>query len=217
MKHITQLLFAFVAIALMQPVHAQDAKAKSTLNKTSENFKKFKTLKADFSIGINDASGKAIESRRGTFYLKGDKYKIVMKEQEIITDCKYVWTIYKDQKEVHISTYDPKEQSFSPTKLFAGSYEKDYNYTYTGEKTFKGKKVDVITLKPKKTDQGTSKIILYIDKGSSMINGGDIYDKNGGSYTIAITSHTPNPPNINDNNFTFDTNKNKDLEVLDLR
>src|SRR5690606_39846779 len=134
MKLSAQILMLFASLLLANPLLAQDLKAKTILNKASANFKKLKSLKAEFSLSINDATGKARESRTGTFFLMGDKYKIVMKEQEIITDCKSVWTVYKDQNEVHISTYDPKEQSFSPTKLFAGSYEKDYNYTYTIEK-----------------------------------------------------------------------------------
>src|SRR5690606_8826895 len=127
---------------------AQDAKATAILEKVSKNFKAMKSLKANFSLTANDAQGKPKDTRSGTFLMKGNKYKVKMAAQEIICDAKNVWTYLPANKEVQISSYNPEEQTISPEKLFAGTYTKEYKSRYIGERSVKGKKVDVIELVP---------------------------------------------------------------------
>lgn len=213
-KTIYVLLAAMLALSVS--AQAQDAKAKTILDKVSAKFKSAKTMKANFGLTINDASGRAGAPKKGTFLMKGNKYKIDMGAQQIICDAKSVWTYMPANKEVQVSTYNPAEQTISPAKLFSGSYEKEYKYAYSGQKTVSGKKVDVITLTPAGNSTSFNRVLLYVDPAASMVTGGQIYEKNGSSYTYSISNVKSNTA-ISDSEFSFNNAAHPGIEVIDLR
>lgn len=214
MKKILSLLLVAATFASFQS-HAQDAKANAVLDKLSAKVKGMSSLKANFVFTMNDAAGKSKGTKSGSFLMKGNKFKVTMPAQQIICDGKTVWTYLVSDKEVQVSNYDPNAQSISPSKLFSGSYAKEYKSVYAGEKTIAGKKVDVIEMTPTSA-KNFKKVVLYVDKTSSMINGGIMYDKSGSSYGYTISGVTPNAK-VADTDFTFDAKKNPGVEVIDLR
>jgi len=214
MKKILSLLVMAVAFISFRS-HAQDAKAKAVLDKLSAKVQAMSSLKASFVFTMNDAAGKSKGSKSGSFLMKGNKFKVLMPNQQIICDSRTVWTYLVADKEVQVANYDPGAQSISPAKLFSGSYNKEYKSTYGGEKTIAGKKVDVIEMTPVSA-KNFKKIVLYVDKATSMVNGGIMYDKSGSSYGYTISGVTPNAK-VSDADFVFDTKKNPGVEVVDLR
>jgi outer membrane lipoprotein carrier protein len=214
MKKILSLLMIAATFVSFQ-THAQDAKAKAVLDKLSAKVKGMTSLKANFVFTMNDAAGKSKGSKSGTFSMKGNKFRVTMPTQQIICDGRTVWTYLVSDKEVQVANYDPNAQSISPSKLFSGSYAKEYKSVYGGEKTVAGKKVDVIEMTPNNV-KNFKKVVLYVDKTTSMINGGIMYDKSGSSYGYTISGITPNAK-VADTDFTFDTKKNPGVEVVDLR
>jgi len=216
MKKLISLTMLAAAVVLSTVSYGQDAKAKAVLDKVSSKVKSLKSLKANFALTINDAKGKAKDTKKGTFLMKGSKYRVNMGGQEIICDAKTVWTYLKDNKEVQVSTFNPAEQTISPSKLFSGSFEKEYTYKYGGEKTVAGKKVDVVELVPKNKAKGFNKVELYVDKTGGMISGGNVYEKSGNYYSYSISGVSTNAA-IADSEFAFDSKKNPGVEVIDLR
>ncbi len=215
MRNLTALiLLALTGLFTLNTVHAQDAKAKSILNKVSAKMKTAKTLKADFSLAMKDAKGSVGQTISGVFMMKGNKYRVNAGAQEIICDAKSVWTYLKKNNEVQIATFNPDEQAISPAKLFSGVYEKEYSYSYKGKKTFNGKSVDMIELKPK-GNMDISRVELYVDP-SGNISGGNIFEKSGNFYTYTISGITPNAA-VSDAQFTFDTKAHPGVDVIDLR
>ncbi len=208
-------LFLIAATFITFNAQAQDAKAKAILDKVSAKFQGMKTLKANFALTINDAKGKTKDTKKGAFLMKGNKYRVNMGGQQIICDGKSVWTYLQANKEVQVTAFDPNAQTLSPAKLFSGSYNKEYKSTYAGEKTVSGKKVDVIELVPV-ANKSFKKVELYVDKASSMISGGNIYEKSGASYGYSISGVAPNAA-VSDAEFTWDAKKNPGVEVVDLR
>ncbi|MFT4061752.1 MAG: outer membrane lipoprotein carrier protein LolA [Edaphocola sp.] len=194
---------------------AQDAKAKAILDKVSAKFKSMGSLKANFKLDLFDAKGKSKGTKSGTFLMKGNKYSVDLGGQQIKSDGKSVWTYLPANKEVQVTAYDPNAQAISPDKLFSGSYTRDYKSTYEGEKNVAGKKVDVIGLVPI-TARAFKKVTLYVDKVSTMITGGVMLDKNGGSYGYTISGVTPNSK-VSDAEFAWDAKKHPGVEVIDLR
>lgn len=211
-----KLFVVLIALLGMLSINAQaqDAKAKSILDKVSTKFKGYNSVKANFSLNITDAKGKSKGSRNGTFLLKGNKYRVNMPEQQIICDAKSIWTYLVDNQEVQITNFSANNQGISPAKLFSGSYSKEYASTYAGEKTIAGKKVDVIDMIP--NNKSFKKLVLYVDKASSNITGGVMHDKNGGTFGYTISGIVPNAK-VSDADFTWDTKKNPSIEVIDLR
>jgi len=213
-KLIMVALMAMTGIFFLNTSYAQDPKAKSILNKVSAKMKSAKSLKANFSLAMKDAKGSVAQNISGVFFMKGNKYRVNAGAQEIICDAKSVWTYLKKNNEVQISPYVAEEQAISPAKLFSGVYEKEFHYSYKGSKTFSGKTVDVIELKPK-TNMGFSRAELYVDP-SGNIAGGNIFEPSGSSYAYTISDITPNV-NIADAQFSFDEKAHPGVEVIDLR
>ena len=147
--------------------------------------------------------------------MKGTKYRVALGDQEIICDNKTIWTYVKAANEVQVSTYNPSEQTISPTKLFTSFYDKEYKYRYIGTKTFGGKSVDMIELVPVSKAKQFSKVELAVDKSSTIV-GGNVFEKNGNQYRYEVSGFTPNA-SVNDALFTFDTKKYPGVEVVDLR
>lgn len=222
-KHIVSIpmkkLLSACAVALLmavQPAVAQDAKAKPILDAVSKKMNGLKSLKANFALYLSSANGKVRDSKKGTFFMKGPKYRVIMPGQEIICDNKTVWTYMKDANEVQVSTFNPAEQTISPAKLFTNFYDKEYAYRYVGTRKVAGKNCDVIELTPHNKSRQFAKVELAVDKATSTIAGGNIFEKNGNTYRYEVSGFSPNAA-IADNQFTFDSKAHPGVEVVDLR
>lgn len=211
------LAAATLALCIMvQPAMAQtDAKAKAILEATSKKVNSLKSVKANFALSLAAGNGKVKDTKKGTFYMKGQKYHVTLGGQEIICDTKTVWTYNKETNEVQVSTYNPNEQTISPAKLFTNFYDKEYKYKYTGTRKINGKDCDVVELTPTGSGKQFSKIELAVDKTSTIV-GGNVWEKNGNQYKYDISGFTPNAP-VTDAMFTFDAKKHPGVEVVDLR
>lgn len=216
MKKITSILLFTVISLVSLTVNAQgDAQAKAILDKVSAKVKALKSLKANFSITISSPKGKP-QTKSGSVLMKGSKYFVTITGQEIYCDNKTIWTYVKESNEVQISSFDPNENTFTPSKLFTNFYDKEYSYKFSGTQTIGGKKVDVITLVPTNKSKQYAKIELMIDQAQSVVSGGKMYDKNGNTYAYKVSGYTPNPA-LNDNQFVFNQKKYPGVEVVDLR
>ncbi|MBL7718086.1 MAG: outer membrane lipoprotein carrier protein LolA [Flavipsychrobacter sp.] len=209
------LSVAIAALCLMtQPAMAQnDAKAKGILEAVSTKINGLKSLKANFALTMQ---GKTKETKKGSISMKGPKFRMTLDKTEIICDGKTQWTYMKDAKEVQVSTYNPAEQTLSPTKLFSGSYDKEYTYKHAGTRAVNGKNCDIVEMTPINKGKQFSKVELAIDSKTSTIVGGNVWEKNGNKYQYTISNFTPNPA-VADSYFTFDKAKYPGVEVVDLR
>lgn len=193
-----------------------DPKAKAILDGVSKKFSQLKSVVANFVLKIEGANNSVTDSKKGTVYLKGAKYKVNLDGQEIISDNKTSWTYAKDANEVTINNVDPSSSSLSPAKLFTNFYDKDYLYRLDGETTEKGKVLQNIEMTPTDKSKNVFKVIVSIDKKNQSISKMKVFEKNGNHYTYEITSFTPNT-NVSDATFSFDPKKYPGVEVVDLR
>jgi outer membrane lipoprotein-sorting protein len=193
-----------------------DPKAKAILDGVSKKFSKLKSVVANFILKVEGANNSVTDSKKGTVYLKGAKYKVNLDGQEIISDNKTSWTYAKDANEVTINTVDPNSSSLSPAKLFTNFYDKDYLYRLDGETTEKGKVLQNIEMTPTDKSKNVFKVIVSVDKKNQNISKMKVFEKNGNHYTYEITSFTPNT-NVSDATFSFDPKKYPGVEVVDLR
>ena len=214
MRKISLVCVLLFCIAFL-PAKAQgDAKAKAVLDNMTKKVKSLKTLKANFELKIT--GGKVKDTKKGNISVKGEKYHVELGGQEIICDNKTIWTYNKDAKEVQVNNFNASEQSMSPAKLLTNSYEKDYKYAYKGEKKEKGKTFDLIELTPNDKDSKASKVELMVDKTTSMVSSGTIWEKNGNKIEYAINDFKPDT-NIPDTYFSWDIKAHAGVEVVDLR
>ena len=217
MRKILSICILAFCITAKPAIAQNDPKAKTVLESVTKKVNSLKSLKASFSINLTGGKGGNVnDTKKGTITLKGQKYHVTLTGQEIICDTKTIWTYTKDAKEVQISNYNPEEQTMSPAKLLTNFYDKEYKYSYKGEKKENGNTYDLIELLPVDKSKKYTRIELMIDKSTSMIAGGNILEKNGNKVVYTVSNVTTNP-NVPDTFFAWDPKEHPGIEVVDLR
>jgi outer membrane lipoprotein carrier protein len=206
----------FLLLVLAGAAFAQvDKKADKLLNTISARYKKFKTIKADFTYTIESKADKTQEKQKGTIYVKGNKFRLDIAGQMIICDNQTVWTYNKEVNEVQVNVYKPKESTIRLDDIFT-MYGKGFYYKIAEEKKEAGRDIAVVELTPKDKKKNYFKIKLTIDKTNQSILKSVVYDKSGTIHTYTITNQVPNLK-LDEAFFTFDPKKYPKVEVIDLR
>jgi outer membrane lipoprotein carrier protein len=220
-----QLISTFLLLASILPVSfaqstkgptKSDPEAKQVLDAVSTKFKTYKSVKANFSLKIENAAGKTQGTKTGVVQMKGGKYRVALDGQDIICDGKTIWTYDKSANEVQVSTLDNSSGSITPQKLFTNFYDKDFLYIMNDEVKAGAKTFQVVELTPIDKTKPFFKVVVEVDKSAKSIQSTKVFEKNGNRYTYAISSMTTNG-DMPDANFSFDAKKFPGVEVIDLR
>lgn len=202
------LLFPLIPYA----VTAQDDKrALATLDAMSKRYQAYTSYKAVFtyvSAGERPLKGEAI--------VKGQKFRLKMADQEIITDGKVMATFMKETNEVTLQEYDPEEiGDLSPARIYL-AYKKGYKNTFTGETKVNGRIFENIRLTPTASTSAITAVELRIDKEDKSIRSWKIFAKGGETTRFDVTDFQANPA-IADADFAFSSRNFPGAEVVDLR
>jgi outer membrane lipoprotein carrier protein len=221
MKKTIGIIFLLVVTGLIS--HSQnnsigksDPDAKKFLDEVSVKMKSYKAIQASFTLQLEGAKGNLQGTKKGTVFVKGNKYKLSMTGQEIFCDEKTVWTYDKSSNEVTISKFDPSSSSISAQKLLTDFYDKDYLYKLNGEEKSNGRLVEEIELTPVDKTKNIFKVYVYVDKLAKTILNFKMLDKSGNKYIYTINSFN-GKAQINDNSFIFDKASHPGVEEVDLR
>jgi outer membrane lipoprotein-sorting protein len=213
---------SFVLILFSFSVNAQMVssaeKAKKILDEVSAKTKGFSSINATFSYRLENKTNKMAEKQTGNLVLKGQKFKLTLANQEVLSDGKTVWIYLKEANEVQIKTIEDfnAESEISPTKIFT-IYEQGYKYDFVKDATVGGKVVSTVDLLPLEVKKKNySKVRLEIDKSSKQIISTKSFGKDGNTYTLDVSKFATNNP-FEDKFFTFDKSKFQGVEVVDLR
>src|SRR3990170_3259094 len=210
------LIFSFLTLVLAITASAQyDPKALEILDAMGKKYKSIPAYETNFSYTLTNDVEKVNEEFKGKLTVKGDKFRMVLPEQEVINNGATIWTYLPDAKEVNIDNYDQSSDDINPFKIYE-IYKKNFKYLYLQEKTEGGVLCEEIDLVPEKKDAQYFKIKMFINKKEKTIQGFTMFDKGGNRYKYAVTKFTPNS-NVADDYFTFDPKKYPGVEVIDLR
>jgi outer membrane lipoprotein-sorting protein len=190
-----------------------DAKANAILDALSAKLDALETMKFEFSYTMANTAENINETKTGSIYIKGDKYRLYIAEQVIISDGQTIWTILKEDKEVQINSVDPKNQN-TPNKMLT-SYNKNYKAKFIKEAPKAGVVMQTLDLTPV-TTQSFYKVRLEINKNANMVYSSTIYDKNGTTYTYIVSNFIENPK-VFDSRFTFDKTEYAGYTINDMR
>lgn len=213
--------FLIGALLVMAPgigAFAQsEVKAKEILAEVSKKYRAYDVIKTDFSYTLENPQAKIKETQLGTLIVKSklNKYKIILKGQELISDGKNQWTYLKADKEVQLSEVDNSSDALNPAKLFT-IYEKGFKSVYINDSKLNGKTLHNIDLTPLDGKRSFFKVRLQIDKLTKQIMNALIFDKNGNRYTYTIKTFIPNVK-VPESTFTFDAKLYPGVELVDLR
>ncbi len=193
----------------------KDAKANQVLKSVSAKYNSLKTISVSFKVTVNDQKRKSSNSQTGSLLVKGDKYLLKLKGQDVISDGKNVWTYLKEANEVQINPVTPDDGSITPKNIFT-IYEKGFSSKFTGEKKSGDTVIQQIELVPDDEKKSYFKIQLHVDKQKKYITWAKIFEKNGTHIIYSIESFKENI-DAPDSNFTFNASKYPGVEVIDLR
>src|SRR5204863_6839031 len=125
----------------------QDKKAEDILKGVTTKYKSFKSVKATFAITMENPKDNSKDIQKGTICLKGNKYKLEVAGQDVISDGKTRWTYVKDANEIQIDNQKNDENTITPAGIFT-MYEKGFLFKFTGEQTEKGMTYQLVELIP---------------------------------------------------------------------
>ncbi|NOS57095.1 MAG: outer membrane lipoprotein carrier protein LolA [Cyclobacteriaceae bacterium] len=192
-----------------------DPKALEVLEAMSKKYKAISNFEANLtSVMTNETEG-VKEEVKGKITVKGDKFRLLLDDQEIINNGTTVWTYLPSAKEVNIDNFDPNSDDINPVKIF-DIYKKGFKYLFLGEKTEAGQVYEEIDLVPEKKNAQYFKIKMMIAMKDKSIQSWTMFDKSGNRYKYVITKFTPNLK-IDDTFFSFDPKKYPGVEVIDVR
>lgn len=211
------MILAVMGFAQPKNMGQSDPEAKKILDAVSAKFKTFKAVQALFTFKNEDAKGKVLGIKKGTLFMKGNKYRVsITGGQDIYCDGATIWTYDKTANEVTVSKYDPSQSSITPQKLFSNFYDKDYLYKLNGDKKEAGKTLQEIELTPYDKSKSFFKVLVWIDKKTQAVFSTKVLEKSGNKYTYTVSTFNGNAT-VADTQFIFDKKKYPGVEVVDLR
>lgn len=214
MKHSLMLIALFASVSVQAQTQT-DKKADEILKSLSKKYKSYTTVQADFNYKIEHPEQKTNESHHGSLLAKGNKYKLIINNQEIICDGKTAWTYLKEANEVQVNDASTKSDAITPNNIFT-MYETGFLFKLTEEKKEGAKLIDTIELIPVDKNKKFFKAQLKIDKTDMTLVSSKIFNKDGSHFIYSITKFTGNT-NLADDQFTFNTASHPKVEVIDLR
>lgn len=211
-----KLALTFVFAIFFIAAWAQyDPKALETLDAMSKKYKSIESFEANIVCNRTNEIDKVSDEFKGKITVKGDKFRLVLPEQEVINNGTTQWTYLPEAKEVNVDNYDPSSDDVNPSKIL-DMYKKGYKYLYIGDKTDGGVLCEEIDLVPDKKDAQYFKIKMMIGKKDKNIQSWTMFNKDGDRYKYSITKFNPQAK-VDDTFFTFDPKKYPDVQVIDLR
>lgn len=209
------IAIAFLFIGNIHASAQADGEAERILKQVSDKYDAYKTIQANFEFLV-ELPESDTHTDKGTLYLDKphNSYRIKLSNQEVISDGKSVWSILPEDEEVQITDPMENDEAIGPNNIFT-FYKKGYKYVRMEDEFSKGKRLKVIELAPENTQQNYFKIKLRINE-NSHIHDVKIFDKSGARYTYSITNLYVNHT-INRGHFSFQKEKYKNFEIVDLR
>ena len=198
----------------IESIEKGDKKSIELLDRLTLKTEAHKSIQVEFTYKmINQESG-IDESTEGKLLVMGNKYKLNIAGQEVISDGETIWTYIADAEEVQINSVEDSEEAITPNKLLS-SYNDNFRSKFIKEDFLYGTAVNVIDLTPV---EGKSyyKVRLVIDINKDQLLEITIFDKNGSTYSYIIKKFIPNI-DVSADAFTFKKSDFPDADIIDMR
>jgi len=203
------ILFALLIIAGISAA-AQDKRATALLNAVAEKTRSYENIKIEFSYKMINKAQNINETIEGTLLSKGDKYKLDVAGQVVISDGKTMWTYLESVNEVQINEAADGEAGFNP-RIFLQEWQDNFSAKMLSE-TANAAQIELIP----KESAAFSKVHVQIDKTKNHLTSITIFDSSGSEFIYSIGRFITNQT-ISEREFTFNTGDYPGIEVIDLR
>ncbi len=191
--------------------------AEKILADVSERYQQLDGFKATFEYTYSTDTDGVVQSNVGEVTVKGDKYRLVLDDQEIYNDGNTVWTYIKSSRyeEVTINSVEEDSDELTPSNVY-NIYKRGYESKLLGEKNMDGKTVYEILLTSEGKSSQFKEIRLFVDKNTKDLVAWEIADDAGGRFQYKFKEVNKNQ-RFQDDYFVFNTSEYKNIEIIDLR
>ena len=201
------LICCIISLIFANPVKSQAISAEQILEKTASLIKNSVGIAADFTISVNDNTGK------GTVRGSGKKFSVMLPDVKVWYNGTDMYTYNSHSRETTVINPTNEELNETNPLLYVNLYKGKYKAAYSSGKAA-GKYL--IELTPAGKTQDFRKLVF-------TINSTDYYPekivaemRNGNKITISITSFKTNV-GLKSSDFEYPEKSYPGVEVIDLR
>ncbi len=210
-KKVTTMLTLLIHVIMLS---FGDYNAKEVLEKVKSAYQSIQDASANFDQVVEYKIAKLNQKYEGKIQIKKqDKMRIETDEQVLVTDGETSWTYSVLNEKVIIDKYDPKNSELSASRFFV-EFPNDFYMEVVGTENIAGKKMYVLKLTPKNSDNYIQSMKLWADEKEWFVRQISVSDINGSNTTYLLKDLQINK-GLPDQNFKFVPGKN--VEVIDLR
>ncbi len=169
-----------------------DPEAQKLLDRVRKQYEKYKTLEAEFTLTI-ELPEQPKEVQKGVISQEGQKFRLDMPQQLIVSDGKTTWVYLKTEKEIQITNADPNgESGFMTPKELLSRYQKgDFLYAITERTRENAKQIAQVEFKPVNRRSDYTKLRVSIDEKAQLIDRITAFARDGSRFTFQVTRLTP--------------------------
>jgi outer membrane lipoprotein carrier protein len=209
-KQTVILLLSLITLTLSAQ---KDPEALQVLSDFSSKATAAPSVTIDFKLITNDTKAGDVTTMSGSAIISGDKYRLVLDDNNIWTDGSNVWNFLPDVNEVTITETDPDDDSFitRPSLLFT-MYEEGYKIRMVEQTANEW----VIDLYPEDIASDLIRIRLKIGKTLYDLIGAEYKTKDGVTITLTVDKYDLTFKPAGDF-FTFKPADYKDVDIIDMR
>jgi chaperone LolA len=200
--------------ALFAPAHAFPGDdAESLLKQIEKKYDGIKDASVTFTRQIVFGVTKAEHSFSGKLLMKkGNKYRIELEDETIVTDGKSVWRFTKSYNQVFIDKYKEGPQSFSPDKILV-DVPRHYSVSLLGEEKVQGQETSILKLIPVDPRSSVQWMKVWVDS-DRLMKKIQVFDLSDNLATYLIDTIKINT-GLDDSPFTFPVPDG--VEIIDVR
>lgn len=203
-------LLSIILVAIGLSAAAQSKRATNLLDEAANKIRGYSSFRIEFTYSMQNKSQGINESYSGILISKGDKYRIEVAGQQIVSDGITIWTYLESVNELKINSVDESTQSFTPTN-FLLYWKNDYKPIAVKESS----NSTTILLEPLRPGAFNRVEIELVLPGNNL-RAIRLSDFSGNEFAYIVKKLTPNVA-VKDTDFVFDLSKHPNIEVIDLR
>lgn len=208
-----KLLLMVLLLIPIVSVYADDD-AESIVSALQKKYDDVKDISISFVQNVQFAVTQNTQTFSGTLVMKkGNKYRIEMEQQTIVTDGTTVWTFNKANNQVFVDKYKNDPQSFSPDKILTNLSD-NYTAEILGKEKHGDHDLTILKLLPKKSRMNIKWMKVWVDTDSWTMKKIQVFDASENLWTYDVNDVRMDT-GVADTQFHFDAPAG--VDVIDLR
>ncbi len=211
---VIRLRVLFGYIILFSSLMLADNDADAVIEKLQKKYDGIRDASVTFTQHVKFGVTQSEQSFAGKLLMKkGNKYRIELEDQTIVTNGTSVWSYSKINKQVLIDKYKEDPASFSPDKVLV-NVPNNYSAVMLGKEKIRDRETNILKLIPKSAKSNIQWMKVWVDDDEMLMRQIQYLDVSDNLTTYGIMAIKLNN-SLKDDEFEFRIPK--DVEVIDLR